>query len=129
MLFKRKRKEAPRIPRNRKVPPGREWAAWGIVGEIALGPRAGRYVLADPFRDEAGNLAGYVLYLPDGEDLQNLDGTHLMPDDTFDEERADGSGGFIDEITNALGITWTADPARVERIVREQFAYILGPNE
>ncbi|WIE54794.1 hypothetical protein [Curtobacterium sp. MCBD17_003] len=73
-------------------------------------------------------ISGWILYTPDGEELLSCDGESVLDDDTFDEPRAEG-GSFIDEATDALKIQWATDSELVERVVRERFAWILGPDE
>jgi hypothetical protein len=65
-------------------------------------------VIAHAARGWTGRLVGYTLELP-VEQLYDADDNWVMDDDNFDSRIPGREGGFVDELTLMVDVTWSTD--------------------
>jgi hypothetical protein len=91
-----------------RVPAAPLWPRRGIIGTIGSGPNRGQMIIAHAARGWTGRLVGYTLQLP-VEYLCDADGYVLWDDDNFDYRTPGREGGFVDELTRLVNVTWSTD--------------------
>jgi hypothetical protein len=91
-----------------RVPAALLWPHRGLIGSIGSGPQRGQMVIAHATRGWTGRLVGYTLELP-VEQLYDADDNWVIDDDNFDYRIPGREGGFVDELTRMVDVTWSID--------------------
>ncbi|PCN48130.1 hypothetical protein Csp2054_08200 [Curtobacterium sp. 'Ferrero'] len=99
-----------------------------MVGIVGAGPRSGEYLYVFPYLNRGGRADAWDIETVDCGDLFDLDGNLLLEHETVDFPKPH-AGSFIDEITDALDVEWTTDPAVVARVLRESFPRLAAAGD